>query len=115
MDNGGWGRLDWHLVRGNTIPPLDIIWKPDGESPMDLTGYGVELIISWEGGELLFTPGHGMDVVRLEGRITVQLTEAQAESLPPGKVAQYELRLTGPVGGTFTKLKGFMVVTDTLF
>ena len=115
MTEGGYARVDWNLVRGDTVPPLDIIWKPNGTDPMDLTGYGVAFKIRWSEGELVFTPGDGIDIVRLEGRITVQLTETQAASLPPGKTAQYELRLTGPMGGNFAKMKGFLIVTDTLF
>ncbi|MGF7160114.1 hypothetical protein FHS85_001737 [Rhodoligotrophos appendicifer] len=115
MTEGGYARIDWNLVRGDTIPPLDIVWKPNGEDPMDLTGYGADFKIRWADGYLVFTPGDGMDIVRLEGRITIQLTQVQAYNLPPGKVAQHELRLTGPMGGTFTKMKGFLIVTDTLF
>ncbi len=99
-----------NIVRGDCLPFL-IEWAADG-APVDLTGYGAELAITWDnvGGLPGVTPGAArLDPAAIDapnGAIDFLVPAAITAEWGPYHHVHYQIRVTQPDGCVKTILRG---------
>lgn len=113
-------RFDWSVGRNETT--ADTFTYVEGRQLVPLTDTTVKMEIRWTGddGGILLTSGIDPEIVILDqedpltvGRVSVNLSPTQRQSIPTGRVAQY--RLFRLIDGTFVEeLFGDLVSVDRL-
>ena len=98
------------VVRGNCLP-ISVTFRAAGVA-VDLTGYlGARLTVRPpEASPLVLDAPARLTLGGVAGTITGELTAAESQALPIGRVTKYELRLVEPDGCLKTILKGFVDV-----
>lgn len=104
---------DLRIQRGSNAPVVIRLkaQAADGtRTVLDLTGYTVELDISWRGGSITkSTVGGGLTVDLPSGAITWTPTTAETAALPSGGLSTYTYWLTAPGGEKDAYLTGQII------
>lgn len=106
------GSYDYEVEGGDCLP-LHVSLLDGDENQLDLTGYSSVFYAYWDGGSItLSTADDTLDITDADspstGEIVGELTAAQTEQLPYGKLTQYEWSYTAPSGCKTTFLKGYI-------
>lgn len=116
------GEYDY-TVEGGDCLPLNVILRDGTGAQMVLTGYSSTFVATWRGGSLTLYSGDRLEMWEAadspigdspegdSGQITGELTGAETNALPHGRVTKYEWSVTEPGGCKRTFLKGYIIRT----
>lgn len=114
------GSYEITIRQGDTFN-FSVAYKSGG-SPVDLTGYTAEMVVSWpiyrsgnalpvEAGEVMAT----MASLDATGRISASMTIEQTASIPTSPLAIYQLRIRNSDNPVTTLLSGSARVLPDIF
>lgn len=103
-------------VEGGDCLPLRVILKDESGNPISLTGYTSKFSAFWRDGSIILTSqADRLDVADsdspMTGEIIGELTGAETEQLPNGRLTTYEWSVTQPDGCILTFMKGYIIRT----
>lgn len=116
MDADVTGSVNFTARTGDTWQKV-FKWKQEDRTPFDLTGYTARMMVrkSWDSTTVnasISTASGGIDIVPLEGKITMTIAHTVTESMTASPYV-YDLELTSPAGVVTTILSGkFTVLRD---
>lgn len=110
------GEYDY-TVEGGDCLPLIVVLKDGNDDPIDLTGYASTFVATWKNESITLSSGSGLEMAEAgespqqDGSITGELTAAQTDELPYGRITKYEWSVIEPSGCKRTFLKGYITRT----
>jgi hypothetical protein len=110
------GSYDYEVEGGDCLP-LRVILKDGNDNALDLTGYSSTFVATWTGGSITLYSGGRLEMFEsgespnVDGSISGQLTAAETNELPLGRIAKYEWCVFEPSGCKRTFLKGYITRT----
>jgi hypothetical protein len=105
------GEYDYEVVGGDCLP-IVLRFKDDDENIINLGGYDARLTFTWRGGSLEIVNDDSPTRIVIEGpegRVSVELTGAETEGFPLGRLTKYEVVLIQPDGCERTYITGYVV------
>lgn len=104
------GEYDFTVESGDQLPII-VVLKDGDDEVIDLSGCSSEVVINWDCGSLNLTSPDDLTITDAEGKIEGELSIAQVNALPVGRIASYRWSYTPSGGDHKTFLKGYIVRT----